>query len=270
MAARICTVEGCEKRHEARGFCKAHWHRWRRYGDPLGAPHDGAVSKQMRFYQNVVLTREGDERLTWPYSLSHDGYIKRVIQLEHRSIGKGRKARAKIRDRDGLLVILDVDVHSGKIMWRARRGEPDGSRWNRRFSGKVAGGLNSQGYRVVNIAGAHHRAHLIVWTVAHGYWPCLDIDHIDGDRDNNRIQNLREATRSENHRNRGVVRPERIGLVGVEKCGAKWLARIHFNGQAVYLGLFDTVDEAKSARRLAEARYGFDPMHGRRFAHGYG
>lgn len=63
---RICSIHGCGKKHEARGWCYSHYSRWQRHGDPLGGRTErGSVG---RYFQNVVLAYEGDDCLFWPYS----------------------------------------------------------------------------------------------------------------------------------------------------------------------------------------------------------
>lgn len=160
--------------------------------------------------------------------------------------------RPKITDRDELLRYLEVDCARGLIWWR--RG---------RFAGKLAGGLNAQGYWTVNINYSHHRAHHIIWIVAYGR-TASEIDHIDGDRSNNAIANLREVTRTENLRNRGRSVANNSGVIGVNFQSGKWRARIYVDRRAIELGRFDTIDEAIIARRTAEADYGFHPNHGQR------
>jgi hypothetical protein len=162
---------------------------------------------------------------------------------------------------------LDVYPESGTLFWRYR--DDRHPHWNARFSGKRAGGVNTQGYRVVRVLGGLYREHHIVWAVVHGCW-AREIDHIDGDRLNNKISNLREVTRSENLRNRGLDRRNTSGVIGVSfhKATGRWRARLGLKPNPIELGIFDSLADAAEARRLAEIRYGFHPMHGRRPAHG--
>lgn len=190
------------------------------------------------------------------------------LVFEQRCIPNGRSRREKIRDRSALLEMLHVDIESGEICWRAREG-CENEAWNKRFADKKAGGLNSQGYVVVNIQSTHHRAHHIVWTVANGEWPCLDIDHIDGDRGNNAISNLREVTRSINLRNKGTSVDGAIPF-GIRKERRRWRASISVDRRLIELGRFDRLEDAISARLAAEREFGFSPDHGRRAAYGRG
>jgi len=72
ISKRICSIENCCKPVRGRGWCNSHWLRWSRYGDPLG----GGTSKGelLRFYNEVVLSYEGNDCLSWPYGKTSDGY----------------------------------------------------------------------------------------------------------------------------------------------------------------------------------------------------
>lgn len=70
-STRICSIEGCDKTHRARGWCLRHWDKWRKHGDPLGG-RDYAIAQ--KFYNDVVLPYDGDECLIWQYSRTSKGY----------------------------------------------------------------------------------------------------------------------------------------------------------------------------------------------------
>lgn len=173
-------------------------------------------------------------------------------------------ARPKIKSRDEILSILDVNCVTGEIFWKA---DPKrGAAWNAKHAGRRAGGRNSQGYWVVNIGNSHHRAHHIVWLVATGVatdW----IDHIDGDRANNRVNNLRSVTRSENQRNRARSANNPSGVFGVSLDSKRglWRARVGTR-PSVELGHFPNFEDAVAARKAAEVSMGFHPNHGKRLA----
>lgn len=97
-----------------------------------------------------------------------------------------------------------------------------------------------------------------------GEWPEF-VDHINGDRTDNKIENLRSCSRLENSVNRAVASHNKSGVLGVhyDKSRGKWAAEIKVNKKKVYLGRFDSIDEAKTARKIAEVKYGFHPNHGR-------
>nr|WP_175479900.1 HNH endonuclease signature motif containing protein [Paracoccus homiensis] len=109
------------------------------------------------------------------------------------------------------------------------------------------------------------QAHRVAWAVIHGRWPNGEIDHINGDRSDNRLANLREVTKRENHRNMAIRSDNTSGVTGVywarEK--GKWAAYIKAD-KMVALGRYDTFAEAVAARRAAEKVLGYHPNHGRR------
>ena len=125
--------------------------------------------------------------------------------------------------------------------------------------GDIAGTITTNGYRVITIDRIRYRAHRLARFYMTGEWPENDIDHINRDRDDNRFANLRLATRSENHANRGMRIDNTSGLKGVHwhKQRQKWTAHIKHNGKTVYLGLFESKDEAyKAYCDAANAHFG--------------
>ena len=125
------------------------------------------------------------------------------------------------------------------------------------YVGMVAGNLTRKGYVCIEYAGQQLKAHRLAWAFCNGAWPAAQIDHINGVRNDNRIANLREATRHENGRNKAVQCNSTTGVPGVTWRGShqKWCARITVNGVRKHLGYFDTLLEAKCARIRAEVRY---------------
>ena len=117
-----------------------------------------------------------------------------------------------------------------------------------RMAGSVAGSTKSNGYSYVSFDGKHHLAHRLAWFVVHDELPEHDIDHINGDRTDNRIANLRLATRGQNMQNERTARRSNIssGLLGVRwsKAANKWAAGIKLNGKKKHLGLFNDKYEA--------------------------
>ncbi|WEL95505.1 HNH homing endonuclease [Xanthomonas phage vB_XooS_NR08] len=102
-----------------------------------------------------------------------------------------------------------------------------------------------------------YKAHRIAWLLHTGQWPSQHLDHIDGARTNNRIDNLRECNKAENSQNKGKYKNCTSGVTGVHwhKRYKKWVAQIRVDGKLIHLGGFDTIEEAAQARAAAKARY---------------
>lgn len=130
------------------------------------------------------------------------------------------------------------------------------ARSNRVKVGETVGRKNDQGYLTVNIDGFHYRLHRLAWFYVTGRWPVGDIDHINGDRSDNRWKNLREATRSQNMANMNGGKG-RSGIKGVAWNSARklWQAQIVVNGKCIYLGLFSGKEDAAAARREAAFKH---------------
>jgi hypothetical protein len=164
---------------------------------------------------------------------------------------------------------------AGTMTWRARtpemfshceRPEHACAAWNARYAGKEAFTTDhNEGYRVGKIFGRTYRAHRVIWAMTTGAWPEDQIDHINGDPADNRIENLRAVTQSENLRNAALPRNNTSGAMGVgwHKPAGKWQAQIRGNGKQINLGLFTNKDDAIAARAAAEKKYGFHENHGR-------
>lgn len=123
--------------------------------------------------------------------------------------------------------------------------------------GSVAGSVRSDGYLVVRYKGEQYPAHRLAFFLKNNRWPEGEVDHINGDKSDNRWINLREATRSENMRNRGSYIRNTSGFKGVSKQGKKWRANICSNGVRTYLGCFLTKEEAFAVyQRAAREQHG--------------
>lgn len=165
-------------------------------------------------------------------------------------------------DVQSLRELMLYEPQSGLLTWRERprkffKSDQEWRRWNTRYARTRAFNRNQQGYRDGMILRRTYREHHVVWALHHGDWPAGLVDHINGIRDDNRIENLRVVTRSENARNRRLSAANSSGANGVYRHKERWRATI-----TVSLGTFDTFDEAVAARKLAEAGLGFHPNHG--------
>lgn len=120
-------------------------------------------------------------------------------------------------------------------------------------TGKEAGRLDRYGYRIVTIR-VTFCEHRLAWLLANGEWPKGQIDHINRDKADNRIENLRECTNAENHQNLPMLSTNSSGFVGVtwNKSCSKWQAQIRAKGKSKYLGVFSSAEEAAEAYAAAK------------------
>ena len=146
--------------------------------------------------------------------------------------------------------LLDYDPETGEFRWRVNRG-------NRIKVGAAAGTVSSNSYAVIKINGMPFKAHRLAWLHFHGVWPEHQIDHIDENKSNNRISNLRDVPQSMNQHN--AIKPRKDGTSGYrgvswDKGKTRWRAQIEVNGQKQYIGLFDTPEAAHAAYLVAKLR----------------
>lgn len=130
--------------------------------------------------------------------------------------------------------------------------------WNSRYAGKeTAQFKNGWGYQLISILGVKHIAHRVVWAMCHGEWPDGEIDHINRNPSDNRIENLRIATATENARNKGDYANNKSGYRGVtwHKSSSKWMAQIKVFKKNIHLGLFNDPAEAGAAYQAAREKY---------------
>lgn len=137
--------------------------------------------------------------------------------------------------------------------------------WNARCAGKPALiSQNTNGYRYGVVGGQRVYAHRAAFAWMTGRWP-LEVDHINHKPQDNRWSNLRETTSMENKKNLRRRRDNTSGTTGVywDQSKRLWVAQVTLEGVTRALGRFPQKESAVAARRLAEARLGFHPNHGR-------
>jgi len=167
---------------------------------------------------------------------------------------------------------LHVNTETGILTWKKISAEdiPSKSQLaadkrNGRFAGKQAGSVCSvNGYVNVHLIDRLYRVHRIIWFFEHGYWPEY-IDHVNRDRSDNRIANLRNVSHSDNHKNTPMRVNNKTGVNGVVFCkkSGKYRAEIQSKGVRYNLGTFDTLELAAKARSDAEKEFGFHKNHGK-------
>lgn len=164
---------------------------------------------------------------------------------DKRAVGKPIITAEQVRDR------FKCDLETGKLTYRFSTG---GVRKD-----AVAGTLTPQGYNQVFIDYWSFRSSRVIYLYVTGEWPPVGyyMDHIDGNRSNDRWENLRLATPTENARNRQTCRRNTTGVLGVHPIigTAKFGAEIGYEGKNVKLGRFECIADAAAARCEAERHY---------------
>lgn len=153
--------------------------------------------------------------------------------------------------------LLDYDPDTGILTWKVRRG-------GRGKIGREAGCIyTADGRRAIGIDGHIYQAYRLAWLIMTGDWPTEQIDHKYGDPGDNRWENIRAATHSQNLANQRIRKTNKSGIKGVyrRKDCRRWTAFIHVNGQTRYLGLFKTKEEAAATYQQAAKQYFGDFAH---------
>ena len=151
-------------------------------------------------------------------------------------------------DIEYLRTRLRYEPETGNLIWlKAFR--------HSQLVGTVAGCIDQDGYVTVKIDKRQCKAHRICWALHHGYWPADQVDHIDGDRSNNRASNLRMADQFQNNQNQSKRGHGVSGLRGAAFCRkeGRYRSSIKCRGVTTFLGSFDTAEEAHAAYVKAKA-----------------
>lgn len=126
-------------------------------------------------------------------------------------------------------------------------------RWGRTPAGQVLGHVRPDGYVAFAVDGRNYLAHRLAWLYMHGAWPKEHIDHINGNRADNRIANLRDVSPAINCQNRTAPQStSRTGVLGVGYSNGAIVANIKLNRRQIYLGQFGTIEQAKAAYDAAK------------------
>ena len=175
-----------------------------------------------------------------------------VPELGGRQLPAAAKARPTIEE---LREYLDYDPETGVLMWKKRPSR-------RVKQGQVAGGsLNGEGYNQLGFSGMKFLAHRVAFALHRGRWPSPCCDHIDGDKTNNRADNLRECSASENQRNRGLSRNSTTGVKGVRRLSGGYLAKVVINRCGHNKWFRQLEDAAAYVKRLREQLHGEFARH---------
>jgi hypothetical protein len=134
--------------------------------------------------------------------------------------------------------LLEYDKNTGNLFQKKKRPKIQ--------VGNLAGVVTPKGYRYIQLLGKKYASHRLVWFIEYGKFPDLFIDHIDGNKLNNHISNLREVSNKQNTENRGAQKNNKLGRKGVyfNKKLKKYVAQIQHHGVNHYLGVYKTSEEA--------------------------
>ncbi len=162
-------------------------------------------------------------------------------------------AQANELTAEYLRSVLHYDQESGIFTWKVRTAH------NVKV-GDVAGSVNGRGYLQIRLQSRHYLAHRLAWLYMCGEWPEDQLDHVNRDRSDNRIANLREVTNKQNHQNKSKYSHNTSGHTGVywNKQNSKWRALIMHNRKLIHLGYFTDIEDAIAARKAAEKLYWSD------------
>lgn len=144
--------------------------------------------------------------------------------------------------------LLHYDPETGCFTRRiAHYGSPAGAR---------VGSRHNEGYIRLHVDGRSYLCHRLAWLYVTGAWPTHDIDHLNGNRSDNRFANLRGVTRAVNLQNQRLVRSnnKHSSLLGAFKKRGRWESKIRVDGAYRHLGVFDTPEEAHAAYVAAKRR----------------
>lgn len=177
-------------------------------------------------------------------------------------------AAKALPDFDTLHKLLRYDAESGLLYWKVRPMcfSPSPAlniTWNKKYAGKPAGKKMTIGYLGIGILGREYSAHRVVWAMHHETMP-EEVDHINGDRSDNRLANLRGVTKAVNAKNKRMSRRNVSGVTGVylHKPTGLWKSEIQSDGIRECLGFFRSLEDAAASRKAAEIRLGFHANHG--------
>lgn len=150
--------------------------------------------------------------------------------------------------------VLDYEADTGLFIWKVALSRIVAV-------GSVAGTIVGDGYRHIGIDGVYYGAHRLAWLHVHGDWPNGEVDHVNLDRSDNRISNLRLATNQTQSANRRVLKNNRLGIKGVGistwrvRKPQRYRARIRVRDKLIHLGYFSTPEAASEAYAAAAKKH---------------
>ena len=149
--------------------------------------------------------------------------------------------------------LLHYEPETGIFTWKVRAA-------NNVKVGDVAGSQNGWGYLQIRVLSRAYKAHRLAWLYMHSNWPKDQLDHINRNKADNRVANLRDVSHKQNMQNKSKSSNNTSGHPGVSwnKQNSKWRAYIAHNRKQIHLGYFSILEDAISARKAAEKLYWAD------------
>ena len=159
-------------------------------------------------------------------------------------------AQANELTAEYLRSVLHYSPETGIFTWKV-------STSRRVKTGDIAGSPEGHGYLQIRLQRRPHKAHRLAWLHVYGEWPKDQLDHINRNRSDNRISNLREVSNKQNGQNASKPSNNTSGHPGVcwHKRDSKWVAKITHSYKRIHLGYFKTMEEAIAARKAGELKY---------------
>lgn len=178
------------------------------------------------------------------------------------------RVKKKLPTQEVLNDLILYDPYTGNVNWKCRDRKYFPSDWsfivwNKSYENKPITCKNHHGYLYTTIFGSKYLLHRLIWKLMFNEEPS-DLDHINGVRDDNRLQNLRVVNHQENMRNMRKVAANSSGYTGVYKHtqNGRWVAQISVDNKTKYLGIFHSIEDAIICRKKAELMYNFHDNNG--------
>lgn len=223
-----------------------HWHRPGRLKTCIRCGESKALSE---FYQCAYTRKDGIRSTRYESRCKPCAQERRRVDGRKQTAGR-QSERAKARAIADIRDYLAYDPETGIFKWK--RYQP--GQFGKARVGAIAGNL-THGYREITFLGTTYRAQDLAWFFVHGEFPKQRLDHRNLRKDDNRIANLRPASKSQNGANRRAPITNTSGFKGVTWQANRWVAQISVRGKRVYLGRFKTKEEAAQAYDAAATKH---------------
>jgi len=167
-----------------------------------------------------------------------------------------------------IISVFNYNQHTGELSFKKRpshhfKSKSAHTNWNNNKAGSILNYVGNHGYIELSLDYKKHLAHRVIWLIVHGELP-NEIDHVNGNKTDNRLLNLKNVTRSQNCKNLPIHRKNKIGITGLRMRGSSYEVYISSGGKTYWLGSTRDFFEACCKRKSEENKLGFSPNHGRK------